>query len=90
MAVFSVRFSHDSSEILCGSSDYRIHIFDIATEKRIVSIEQAHGDDVNSVCYGDNDHLIYSGGDDGIVKVRIDFNLTKERPQAVFTILTNG
>ncbi|PAV62591.1 hypothetical protein WR25_26421 [Diploscapter pachys] len=69
MAVFSVRFSHDSSEILCGSSDYRIHIFDIATEKRVVSIEQAHGDDVNSVCYGDNDHLIYSGGDDGIVKV---------------------
>lgn len=35
-----------------------------------MTISDAHGDDINAVCYGDTEsHLLYSGGDDGLVKV---------------------
>uniref|UniRef100_A0A0K0DLD3 WD_REPEATS_REGION domain-containing protein n=1 Tax=Angiostrongylus cantonensis TaxID=6313 RepID=A0A0K0DLD3_ANGCA len=70
MAVFSLRFSQKGHEILCGGSDRSLHIFDLESMARIVTINNAHGDDVNAVCYGDTDsHLLYSGGDDGLVKV---------------------
>ncbi|VDM52914.1 unnamed protein product [Angiostrongylus costaricensis] len=70
MAVFSLRFSQKGHEILCGGSDRSLHIFDLESMTRIVTINNAHGDDVNAVCYGDTDsHLLYSGGDDGLVKV---------------------
>ncbi|KAE9419703.1 hypothetical protein Angca_005811, partial [Angiostrongylus cantonensis] len=68
--VFSLRFSQKGHEILCGGSDRSLHIFDLESMTRIVTINNAHGDDVNAVCYGDTDsHLLYSGGDDGLVKV---------------------
>ncbi|KAJ1347359.1 hypothetical protein KIN20_002395 [Parelaphostrongylus tenuis] len=70
MAVFSLRFSRDGHEVLCGGSDRSLHIFNLETMSRVVTINDAHGDDVNAVCYGDTDsHLLYSGGDDGLVKV---------------------
>ncbi|PIO67991.1 WD domain, G-beta repeat protein [Teladorsagia circumcincta] len=35
----------------------------------VVTISDAHADDINAVCYGDTDsNLLYSGGDDGLVK----------------------
>lgn len=37
---------------------------------KVVTIPDAHADDVNAVCYGDTDsNLLYSGADDGLVKV---------------------
>ncbi|CAI4223178.1 unnamed protein product [Auanema sp. JU1783] len=69
LAVFSIRFSNPGHEILAGTSDYSIYIFDIETQSRVVSVNQAHDDDVNAVCYADEaGNLIFSGGDDGIVK----------------------
>ncbi|ETN70807.1 hypothetical protein RB195_007324 [Necator americanus] len=70
MAVFSLRFSRHGHEILCGGSDRCLHVFDLESMSRIVTIPEAHGDDINAVCYGDTEsHLLYSGGDDGLVKV---------------------
>ncbi|EYC42401.1 hypothetical protein Y032_0532g3037 [Ancylostoma ceylanicum] len=70
MAVFSLRFSRRGHEILCGGSDRCLHVFDLESMSRIVTIPDAHGDDINAVCYGDTEsHLLYSGGDDGLVKV---------------------
>ncbi|RCN26949.1 WD domain, G-beta repeat protein, partial [Ancylostoma caninum] len=70
MAVFSLRFSRQGHEILCGGSDRCLHVFDLESMSRIVTIPDAHGDDINAVCYGDTEsHLLYSGGDDGLVKV---------------------
>ncbi|KJH51804.1 WD domain, G-beta repeat protein [Dictyocaulus viviparus] len=70
MAVFSLRFSQQGHEILCGGSDRGLHIFDLESMNRVVTVNDAHGDDVNAVCYGDtNSYLLYSGGDDGLVKV---------------------
>ncbi|UMM12585.1 hypothetical protein L5515_001290 [Caenorhabditis briggsae] len=69
-AVFCVRFSDDSEQIVCGTSEYSIHVFDVEQRRRIRTIVNAHEDDVNSVCFADyGSNLIYSAGDDGLVKV---------------------
>lgn len=69
-AVFCVRFSADSQQIVCGTSEYSIHVFDVEQRRRIRTIVNAHEDDVNSVCFADvGSNLIYSAGDDGLVKV---------------------
>ncbi|KAK6027201.1 WD domain, G-beta repeat protein, partial [Ostertagia ostertagi] len=70
MAIFSLRFSRRGHEVLCGGSDRNLHIYDLESMSRVVTISDAHADDINAVCYGDTDsNLLYSGGDDGLVKV---------------------
>ncbi|CAZ65482.1 DDB1- and CUL4-associated factor 11 homolog [Caenorhabditis elegans] len=69
-AVFCVKFSDSSEQIVCGTSQYSIHVFDVEQRRRIRTIVNAHEDDVNSVCFADlGSNLIYSAGDDGLVKV---------------------
>ncbi|WKX91506.1 hypothetical protein Q1695_009943 [Nippostrongylus brasiliensis] len=87
MAVFSLRFSHRGHEILCGGSDRSLHVFDLQSMSRVTTIPEAHADDVNAVCYGDTEsNLLYSGGDDGLVKVfdRRAFGELDYQPVGVF------
>lgn len=87
MAVFSLRFSQQGHEILCGGSDRGLHIFDLESVSRVVTINDAHVDEVNAVCYGDTgSHLLYSGGDDGLLKVydRRALGETDYQPVGVF------
>lgn len=68
--LFSIQFSSDSNEILCGSSDRHIYIYDL--NRREVSIKiLAHNDDINTACYLEtsNNNLIVSGSDDRLCKV---------------------
>ena len=68
-AVFSLQFTKDSSEILCGSSCGYIYIYSLALSKRILKID-AHEDDVNAICFADDcSQILYSGSDDGLIKV---------------------
>ncbi|CAI2310496.1 unnamed protein product [Caenorhabditis sp. 36 PRJEB53466] len=70
VAVFCVRFSNNSEQLVCGTSDYSIHVFDVEQRRRVRTIVNAHEDDVNSVCFAEQgSNLIYSAGDDGLVKV---------------------
>lgn len=67
--IFSVKFSTDGREIVAGSSDASIHVYDLQTNKVSLKI-QAHTLDVNTVCFADETgHLIYSGSDDNLCKV---------------------
>ncbi|KAK1412537.1 hypothetical protein QVD17_33878 [Tagetes erecta] len=67
--IFSVKFSNDGRELVAGSSDDSIYVYDIETNKLSLRI-QAHTSDVNSVCFADEaSHLIYSGSDDNLCKV---------------------
>lgn len=69
-AVFCCRFSDNSDQVVCGTSEYSIHVFDVEQRRRIRTIVNAHEDDVNSVCFAElGSNLIYSAGDDGLVKV---------------------
>ena len=67
-AVFSLRFNQDGNEVLAGTSDGTLNIFDVETQRRIIYVEDAHGDDVNAVCYNTDEAVFFSGGDDGLVK----------------------
>ncbi|CAB3410590.1 unnamed protein product [Caenorhabditis bovis] len=70
VAVFSLKFSDDNRQVVCGSSTYCISLIDVERRIPIQTIDSAHEDDVNSVCFADeSSNLIYSGGDDGLVKV---------------------
>jgi WD repeat-containing protein 23 len=67
--LFSIKFSPDSNEILGGSSDRHLYIYDLNRKERIVRIE-AHEDDINTVCFLDSTgNLIISASDDQMVKV---------------------
>ncbi|KAJ0449887.1 putative transcription factor WD40-like family [Helianthus annuus] len=67
--IFSVKFSSDGRELVAGSSDDSIYVYDIEAKRFSLRI-QAHTSDVNSVCFADEaSNLIYSGSDDNLCKV---------------------
>ncbi|KAJ8938518.1 hypothetical protein NQ314_011461 [Rhamnusium bicolor] len=67
--VFSVVFSSDGRELLGGANDGCLYIYDQQRHGRTLKIP-AHEYDVNSVVFADDSsHIIYSGGDDGLIKV---------------------
>ncbi|OIT06950.1 PREDICTED: LEC14B protein [Nicotiana attenuata] len=82
--IFSVKFSTDGREVVAGSSDDAIYVYDLEANKLSLRIS-AHESDVNSVCFADESgHLIYSGSDDNLCKVwdRRCFR-AKEKPAGV-------
>ncbi|KAL3531393.1 hypothetical protein ACH5RR_010715 [Cinchona calisaya] len=67
--IFSVKFSTDGREIVAGSSDDAIYVYDLEAKQLTLRIS-AHKSDVNSVCFADESgHLIFSGSDDNLCKV---------------------
>ncbi|OVA11410.1 WD40 repeat [Macleaya cordata] len=67
--IFSVKFSTDGRELVAGSNDDGIYVYDLDTKKLSLRIS-AHTNDVNTVCFADETgHLIYSGSDDNLCKV---------------------
>lgn len=67
--IFSVKHSDDGREVVAGSSDDAIYVYDLEANKLSLRIS-AHGSDVNSVCFADESgNLIYSGSDDNLCKV---------------------
>ncbi|XP_057782548.1 LEC14B protein [Salvia miltiorrhiza] len=67
--IFSLKFSTDGREIVAGSSDEDIYVYDLEAKKLSLRIS-AHASDVNTVCFADETgHLIYSGSDDNFCKV---------------------
>ncbi|KAF5732729.1 LEC14B protein isoform X2 [Tripterygium wilfordii] len=67
--IFSVKFSTDGRELVAGSNDDSIYVYDLETNRLSLRIH-AHKSDVNTVCFADESgHLIYSGSDDNLCKV---------------------
>ena len=67
--IFSMRFSQDGDEILCGAKDGYIYVYDRGSNQRSLRVD-AHEDDVNAVAFIDSaTHILASGGDDGICKI---------------------
>lgn len=67
--LFSIKFSPGSNEILGGSSDKKLYVYDIDRKERVLQVP-AHTDDINTVCYLDESgDTIVSGSDDRLVKV---------------------
>ncbi|KAJ0977627.1 hypothetical protein J5N97_013101 [Dioscorea zingiberensis] len=67
--IFSVKFSTDGRELVAGSSDDSLYVYDLEENKLTLRIP-AHTSDVNTVTFADESgHLIYSGSDDNLCKV---------------------
>ncbi|KAL8522856.1 hypothetical protein ACS0TY_012983 [Phlomoides rotata] len=67
--IFSLKFSTDGREVVAGSSNGDVYVYDLKADKLSLRIS-AHTCDVNTVCFADESgHLIYSGGDDDYCKV---------------------
>ena len=68
-AVFSLQFAKDCNEIVCGTNEGYIYVYNLEANERVFKVD-AHEDDVNAICFADDrSHIVYSGGDDGLVKV---------------------
>ncbi|XP_027933698.1 LEC14B homolog isoform X1 [Vigna unguiculata] len=67
--IFSIKFSTDGQELVAGTSDSSICVYDLGADRLSLRIP-AHQSDVNTVCFADESgHLIYSGSDDSFCKV---------------------
>lgn len=89
--IWSLRFSGDGREIVAGTSDQSVYVYDLETRQSILRIP-GHDDDVNAVCYGDQSspHILYSGSDDTTLKVWDRRSLGDSREAGVFLGHTEG
>ena len=69
--LFSIKFSGDSKEILGGSKGRQILIYDMMLNKVSTVVEEAHDNDINSVCWANREssNILFTGSDDCFVKV---------------------
>ncbi|KAF1809963.1 WD40 repeat-like protein [Eremomyces bilateralis CBS 781.70] len=89
--IWSVRFSGDGRELVAGTGNNSVYVYDLETRKTVLRI-RGHHDDVNAVCYGDKQspHILYSGSDDATIKVWDRRSLGDGRPAGVFLGHTEG
>ncbi|XP_069113870.1 DDB1- and CUL4-associated factor 11-like [Argopecten irradians] len=84
--IFSLTFSYDNREILGGANDGCLYVYDRESNQRTLRID-AHEDDVNAVAFADSSsQILFSGGDDGLLKVWDRRTLREERPIPVGTM----
>lgn len=91
MQIWSIRFSGDGSEIVAGTSDHSVYVYDLERRQSVLSIP-GHNDHVNAVCFGDQSspHILYSGSDDTTIKVWDRRSLHDKREAGVFMGHTEG
>ncbi|KAK4151915.1 LEC14B protein [Chaetomidium leptoderma] len=69
-AIFSVRFSGDGRQLVAGTGENEVVVYDIERRKSLHHVK-GHTNDVNAVCFADklSPHILYSGSDDCTIKV---------------------
>ena len=89
--IWSIRFSGDGREIVAGTTDNSVYVYDLETRQSILEIP-GHDDDVNAVCFGDKNspHILYSGSDDATLKVWDRRSMGDGREAGVFVGHTEG
>lgn len=91
-AIWSLSWSADNKEIIAGTADASLYIYDLAEGKTVVRV-RAHSDDVNAVAYADSSgNVIFTGSDDHDVKVwdRRTLGTRRATPVGVFIGHTEG
>ncbi|PYH94170.1 WD40 repeat-like protein [Aspergillus ellipticus CBS 707.79] len=89
--IWSIRFSGDGREIVAGTSDQSVIVYDLETRQSVLRL-QNHEDDVNAVCFGDSSspHILYSGSDDTTLRVWDRRSMGDGREAGVFMGHTEG
>ena len=89
--IWSLRFSGDGREIVAGTSDHSVVVYDLERRQSTVRLAN-HTDDVNAVCFGDkmSPHILYSGSDDQTLRVWDRRSMADGREAGVFVGHTEG
>jgi WD repeat-containing protein 23 len=68
--IWSLRFSGDGRELIAGTSNSSIFVYDVEAH-RVVVAQEGHADDVNAVSFAEtgSTHVFFSGSDDSLIKV---------------------
>ncbi|CAG8534145.1 7320_t:CDS:10 [Ambispora leptoticha] len=81
--LWSIRFSNDGRELVAGSNNRNIYVYDIVEKKVILKIK-GHNDHVNAVCFADeSSNILYSGSDDSMIKVWDRRSMHGKKPSGV-------
>ncbi|OQD83249.1 hypothetical protein PENANT_c017G07476 [Penicillium antarcticum] len=69
--IWSLRFSGDGREVVAGTSEDSVIVYDLETKQPVLNLRDRHQHHVNAVCYGDTSspHILYSGSDDTTLRV---------------------
>lgn len=95
LGIWSIQWTPDSREIVAGTSDPGLRVFDMM-QMRTVAQVGGHNDDVNAVAYAEREapNVIFSGSDDTFVKVwdrrTMDGSGRRSRPAGVFVGHSEG
>lgn len=83
--IFSIAFSNCGKEIIGGANDGCLYIYDRVIDRRTLKVPVVeNSEDVNSVGFADETtNILFSGGDDYIVKVWDRRTLNETRPEPV-------
>lgn len=83
--IFSIRFSGDGRELVAGTSNGGLTVYDIESRTTRHYVK-GHEDDVNAVCFADvtSPHVLYSGSDDSTIKVWDRRSMSGARPAGIF------
>eukprot|EP00094_Tigriopus_californicus_P011468 TCALIF_11073-PA protein Name:"Similar to DCAF11 DDB1- and CUL4-associated factor 11 (Pongo abelii)" AED:0.19 eAED:0.19 QI:0/0/0/0.66/1/1/6/0/587 len=81
--LFSIRFSQDGRDILGGSNEGFLYLYDREAQRQSLKIN-GHDEDVNAVAFADSTtHILASGGDDGMCKIWDRRSLRESQPKPV-------
>ncbi|XP_020114138.1 LEC14B homolog [Ananas comosus] len=90
IGIFSVQFSTDGRELVAGSNNDSIYVYDLVANKLALCFP-AHTADINVVTFADETgHVLYSGSDDTLCKVWDRRCFRGEKPAGVLTGHTDG
>ncbi|CAG7918269.1 unnamed protein product [Penicillium olsonii] len=90
--IWSLRFSGDGREVVAGTSEDSVIVYDLETKQPVLCLRDRHGHHVNAVCYGDTSspHILYSGSDDTTLRVWDRRSMGDGREAGVFMGHTEG
>ncbi|KAK0536068.1 hypothetical protein OC842_002106 [Tilletia horrida] len=90
-ALWSIRFSGDSREIVGGAGNGSIAVYDIEARRQTLRVS-GHEEDVNAVAFADrgSGNVLISGSDDSYVKIWDRRSLYHGRPAGVLVGHTEG
>ncbi|XP_074325041.1 LEC14B homolog [Apium graveolens] len=88
--ISSVKFSTDGRELVAGSSNSSIYVYDLGENRLSVHVG-AHRSPVSTVCFADESgQIIYSGGEEGLCKVWDRRILTYEQASGILVGHVDG